>query len=231
MQVVVIQYETRRDTALRVSMKYTEEYCAKHGYLYVCPSEEYNLPTYWVKVYLLQQVMKQMSGEELYVAWLDSDAVFVKPETRVEDLFPPGKDFVTSLDPGFTDAMNAGVFFVRRTPTTIQLVDDWMASYDPTRWKKDAHGKWTTDGRWAGPDYEQGSFNVRILPEYRSMIALQPESMFACYDTFPCKDTIVSHFMYKHKWKLWVFHVRQQLPEILLWLVLASSVGYAIGKN
>jgi hypothetical protein len=232
MRVIVIQYETRRDTALRVLMKYTEEYCKRHGYLYWCPDAEYDMPTYWVKVHLVQQAMTAFPNEELCVAWLDSDAVFVRPHVRIEDILANDKDFVTSLDPGSNTNMNAGVFFIRRTQTTVQLMKNWFACYDITRWKKDKEGKWSTEGRWAGPDYEQGSFNERILPKYQSTISLQPESVFACYEAFYEPNTIVCHFMYNHKWKIWLFHAQQQVPEVLLWLTLGTSLALlVIGKN
>jgi hypothetical protein len=230
MRVVVIQYETRRDTSLRVLMKYAENYCNRHEYTYWCPEGEYNMPTYWVKVHLVQQALTMFPGEDLGVAWLDSDAVFVKPDIRVEDILR-SKDFVTSVDPGFTDTMNAGVFFIRRNHVTVQLVSDWFSCYDPKRWTKDAEGKWITEGRWAGPDYEQGSFNERILPRYRQVVLLEPESVFACYEAFHEPDTIVCHFMYKHKWKIWLFHARQQMPEVFFWFTLGSLAVFAYGKK
>lgn len=228
MHVVVIQYETRRDRALRLLMKYTEDYCHLHGYTYFCPQEPYSLPTYWVKVHLLQTVLKSVPvSEDLCVAWMDSDAVFVNPDLRIETILQKsGRDFVTSLDPGSTTQMNAGVFFLRRTPQTQQLVDDWMACYNPARWTRDGE-KWTTTGRWAGPDYEQGAFNERILPKYRHLIALEPEKRFACYEaTYNASETDICHFMYTHKRKIWLYNLRRNAPELLAWSAVLGLVVF-----
>lgn len=230
MNVIVVQYETRRDTALRLLMKYTRDYCLQHGYTYTCPTDEYDIPLYWIKVKLIQDLFNSVpASQDLCVAWIDSDAVFVRTEVTVESIMQNahGRDFVTSLDPGSTTDMNAGVFFIRRTDEMRQLVDDWMDCYKTDRWSKsmDAEGsiKWTTKGKWAGPDYEQGSFNAVIMPKYRHEIALLPEKVFACYEPVYPAETIVCHFMYKHKWKIWVYNGIRQMPELAGWVLLGIA--------
>ena len=230
MNVIVVQYETRRDTALRLLMKYTRDYCLQHGYTYMCPTDEYDLPLYWIKVKLIQDLFNSVPADrDVCVAWIDSDAVFVRTDITVESILQQahGRDFVTSLDPGSTTDMNAGVFFIRRTDEMRELVNDWMNCYKPERWSKslDAEGKskWTTQGRWAGPDYEQGSFNTVILPKYRHEIALLPEKVFACYEPVYGRETIVCHFMYTHKWKIWVYNGIRRSPELFGWVLLGIA--------
>jgi len=235
--VVVVQYETRRDTALRLLMKYTHDYCLQHGYTYYCPDEVFDLPTYWIKVKLVQDLFRTVASDtDLIVAWVDSDAVFVRPETRVQDILDgANSDFVSSLDPGSTTIMNAGVFFIRRTVATRKIVDEWMDCYVPSRWTKSVdenrETKWKTVGKWAGPDYEQGAFNERILPAHRGEIALLPEKVLACYEPFYDPQTVVCHFMYKHKWKIWVYNAIRRSPELLALLGIGGVTLYFASRR
>ncbi len=221
----IVQYDNRRDASLRLLMKYTEDYCLEHGYTYICPDATFELPTYWIKVLLVKRVLEQARDGDL-VGWIDSDAVFVRTNVTMEDIFgmSNGADFVTCLDPGSTTEMNAGVFFIRKTAATVQLVNDWMACYKPQNWSKESNGKWKTAGRWAGPDYEQGSFNDQILPKYKSIISLHPEERFACFSVFYGPETIVCHFMYSHKRKIGYYNVRRNLPELLFWISLGCGI-------
>lgn len=233
----IVQYDNRRDTDLRLLMKYTEDYCLKHGYHYVCPNETYGLPTYWIKVLLVKQLLETVANDGDIVGWIDSDAVFVQTDVTLENIFGAnsaelaavsgGKDFITCLDPGSLTQMNSGVFFIRKTPQTVQLVRDWMACYKPENWTLGSDGKWKTEGRWAGPDYEQGSFNEQILPKYRPVIALHPEKRFACFSVLYDSETIVCHFMYTHKRKIGLYNVRRNLPEILFWLAVGGFAIYS----
>ncbi len=219
----IVQYDNRRDPGLRLLMKYTEDYCLKHEYTYVCPDETYGLPTYWIKVALVKYVLETQAREGDIVGWIDSDAVFVRPEITLQDIFDLSDnkhDFITCLDPGSSKDMNAGVFFVRKTAKTVQLMRDWMYCYNPANWTQGSDGKWSTEGRWAGPDYEQGSFNEKILPKYQDIIILHPEKRFACFSVMYDSDTIICHFMYTHKRKIGLYNARRNLPEISFWLVV-----------
>lgn len=229
MDVILVQYDNRSDRALRLLMYYTENYCLEHGYSYICPDETYELPTYWIKVALVKKLLetKKRPNRELVIGWLDSDAVFVR-NISVETILSmaEGKEFITCLDPGSKTDMNAGVFFVRHSEITLNLLSDWMNCYIPSRWSKDATGKWKTGGRWAGPDYEQGSFNEQILPKYRDVVALFPEKVFANYDLLYGNETIICHFMYTHKRKIWIYNAYRRAPELAFWVLLGGSVLY-----
>ncbi len=229
MDVILVQYDNRNDRGLRLLMHYTEQYCIQHGYTYICPEATYNLPTYWIKVALVKHLLetRKQEGRELIVGWIDSDAVFVR-DIEVPTLFQMAnnKDFISCLDPGSTKDMNAGVFFVRHSTTTLAIMSDWMNCYDPSRWTLDVNGKWNTEGRWAGPDYEQGSFNEIVLPTYKSHIYLFPEKVMACYDVTYGSETIVCHFMYTHKKKIWLYNVRRNAPELTAWFAILGSLLY-----
>lgn len=234
MDIILVQYDNRSDRALRLLMHYTEQYCKEHGYRYVSPNETYNIPTYWIKVALVKYMLEtqKREGRELVVGWIDSDAVFVQ-NISVETIIEMGekKNFITCLDPGSKTDMNAGVFFVRHSPTTIELMNDWINCYKPNRWKKDTIGKWTTEGRWAGLDYEQGSFNNVILPKYKNTIYLFPEKVMACYEFMYEPETIICHFMYSHKRKIWFYNVRRNGNELLAWMALGLGIMYFAKKR
>lgn len=230
--IVLVQYDNRNDRGLRLLMHYAEKYCLKHGYTYICPDEVYELPTYWIKVALVKRILEtyKREGHELLVCWLDSDAVFVQ-DVEIPTLFAMGqnKDFITCLDPGSRTNMNAGVFFVRHSPTMLQLMSDWMGCYNPARWVK-AEGKWKTDGKWAGPDYEQGSFNEQILPVYRDSVYLFPEKVMACYDLTYGSETIICHFMFTTKNKIWLYNVRRNGLELAALIGMVAALLY-FGKK
>lgn len=226
MDCVLVQYDNRSDRSLRLLMKYTEDYCKKYNYTYICPDETYNLPTYWIKVALVKRILetRKREGRDLVVGWIDSDAVFVR-DVEISSLFQMAgdRDFISCLDPGSTTDMNAGVFFVRHSTTTLAIMSDWMNCYSPKRWKQVA-GKWKTEGQWAGPDYEQGSFNKTILPTYRSSIYLFPEKVMACYNVMYGPETVICHFMYSHKQKIWLYNVRRNAMELTAWFAMGAAL-------
>lgn len=117
--VVVFQYETRKENYLLALMKKNQEFCVNHGYRYYCMSHAVPFPAYWVKVWIGLDLMITMNEGDILM-WLDSDAVFVNPSTRIESLFDhlsPSTVFLASADPHpWPSIFNAGVFAIKVTP-------------------------------------------------------------------------------------------------------------------
>ena len=201
--VVVFQYETRKENYLLALMKKNQEFCVNHGYRYYCMSHAVPFPAYWVKVWIGLDLMITMNEGDILM-WLDSDAVFVNPSTRIESLFDhlsPSTVFLASADPHpWPSIFNAGVFAIKVTPQSLLLMQDWLNCYNPSRWAKTLQNAWIAKGVWAGDDYEQGAFVRWIVPKHRKRIHLCPPDVFCCVESrdFP-SEAITSHFCGSHK--------------------------------
>lgn len=69
------------------------EYATKHDYSYHCEIiNDFLLDRNqtWIKIYLLLKYLKMYD----YVAWIDSDAVFINKEIKLEQFIDPQTDFV-----------------------------------------------------------------------------------------------------------------------------------------
>lgn len=204
MTVLVFQYESRKENYLLALMERNREYCLDHGYRYLAFSHPLPLPTYWIKVWMCLDLMLTMNQNDIIV-WLDSDAVFVNRSTKVESLFkdlPQSVFFLASRDPApWPSIFNAGVFVIRINPESIQLMQDWINCYNPSRWVwNTTNNRWSAKGAWAQEDYEQGAFVKWIFPKYKHHIELLESDVFCCVqaEEIP-SQTVTSHFCGSYK--------------------------------
>ncbi len=58
---------------------------------------------------------------------------------------------------------------LKNTPVGREIMKDWKNAYNPNRWFYDGQ-KWKAKGMWAGKDYEQGAFVLKVLPKYRNSV-------------------------------------------------------------
>lgn len=234
MSVVVIQYEDRRYDYMETLMDRTRMYCERHGYRYVRPTTKFHVSPWWIKVMLVKQWMPEAE----YIVWIDSDAVVDKQNIRIEDMIPANKDFVISYD--FHDltklgmyVANTGVFILRVNETTKRLMEDWWKCYNPERWYIQ-NGRWKTSGKWAGPDYEQGSFNTTILPRYKDAIHVYEPEILGCNTTFPSERAFVCHFCLARKKSLYIplYLIASRRNELMFWTaVLGVTVYFGFRKK
>jgi hypothetical protein len=137
---------------------------------------------YWWKVHKLKEIMNENPDSE-YILWFDSDIYIYDFKKDPRDFMTPDLDFVAAHDPDdpkdTEDWFNAGVFCVRNSDSGHALIDKWLSLYDPSKWEKE-DGKWKTNDRWAGPNYEQGSFCEQILQksEFKNKIKIHPSTYF-----------------------------------------------------
>jgi len=155
-----------------------------------------NIPDYWVKVFLLRDLL--MTNQYEYIIWLDSDAVLHNYNTNYFYQILPKCNYLMSFSPClYNKIFNAGVFIVSRN--ALQLVNDWCALYDPSRWQYKMN-RWYSDGEWAGETYEQGAFIKHIIPRYRNnLLRLPLLIMQGWYPSYIASDTIFLHFMLDRK--------------------------------
>jgi hypothetical protein len=227
MTCVVIQYENRREDYLEELMSYNVDYCRKQGYVYYRPLQDFDLPPYWIKILLLKQVLLA-NPEAQYIAWLDSDAVVHDQKRRIESLFPADKDFLISYCPWGGGDLNVGAFYIRVNDTTRHLVNDWWNCYTTANWSK-VGGKWTCSGPWAGIDYEQGSFNERVLPRYTDVIATFPSTIFDETSPFPKPETFSCHFLHFKGTHKQTMITRYLLVQKAVPLLAFCAIGLGIG--
>jgi len=164
---LILQYENRRlTTNVSKLMKINKEYCLQNNYEYIFINEPYDLPPYWIKVYLVKEFLQ--SGKYKGILWLDSDACIYN-NIRLEDMLIKDKYFYKSPDNiKWNSSFNAGVFLVLNNEIGKNIMNDWMKSYNKNKWSKDSN-VWVTKGRWGGINYEQGSF-IKISHKYHKYI-------------------------------------------------------------
>lgn len=169
MSTIAFQIENRRNEHTDVLMDVVKDWCEEKDVTYVrYTSGREDMVHYWWKVFKLYEIMIENPEYDL-ILWFDSDILIYDFKKDPRDLLRPGLDFVACHDPAdprqeiSEDWFNAGLFCIRNTYGGRKIVKKWMSLYDETKWYKDSNGKWNTDDRWAGPNYEQGAFCEQIL--------------------------------------------------------------------
>jgi len=164
LKVAIVQFDNRPAGVLGPLthlLRRNAAYAQRHGYDHHFFDRAYfDLPVYWQKPSLMARVLA--SGYDLAL-WLDSDAVVHDADRPVEDLFAGPEIMVGAPDaPPWTAPFNAGVFAARAAGGET-LMRRWADLFPGTAWTR-TETAWICQAEWAGPDYEQGAFNARLLP-------------------------------------------------------------------
>ena len=184
MTSLAFQIENRKNENIESLMDRVREWCEYKNIEY----QRYDgyrddMVHYWWKVFKLNEIMNDHPECE-YIMWFDSDIYIWDFDKDPRDFMEPHLDFIAAHDPDdpkdTEEWFNAGVFCIRNSENGKALVNKWMSLYDSTKWFKNYDGKWTTDDRWAGPNYEQGAFCEQILQkkEFKHMIKILPSTTF-----------------------------------------------------
>ena len=196
---LIIQYDDRpidkNDTEL---IRRNKAYAKKHGYHYNFINTGYtNLPPYWRKV----AIAKDLLETDLYkgIMWLDTDAVIFNMDISLDSVGDTAKHFFKATNSAGNKIFNAGVWTVKNTKQGKAIMKKWLELYDPSKWKH-VGKNWSTEGEWAGDDYEQGAFAYRIVPLHGANINTVKEPFFQ--GVYPgeghkgndSKDVFVYHF-------------------------------------
>jgi hypothetical protein len=149
---------------MKIAHSRAEKYCHRFGYKYLFLTySRYHVPPYWQKVFLIRDLLE--TGEYDHIVWLDSDAFPHPHSPSIEEFCGNDLDkyhLIAAQDMNST-GVNAGVWIVRRSEIGLDLMRSWALSYPQDNWKY-REGKWLTDGKWAGEDYEQGQL-IRLVRE------------------------------------------------------------------
>lgn len=197
---LILQYENRSYVREKFSklLNRNREYADKHDYDYkLITTVSDNIPPYWLKVHYIQKYLPQYD----YVVWIDSDAVIHDINRNVTDFFTSSQHLMVIAPdpPKWSSKFMAGVFMIKRSPYTIELVNDWMLYYDVNKWKL-IDGKWkcymkpNIECNWAGHEYEQGSFiELMDLREYKWFIFSVPYYYFHAINNDNNHDYVFSY--------------------------------------
>ncbi len=189
----IIQYDDRPLTpSFQKLQEKVKAYCEKHGYEHIFSTESYDIPPYWRKVKLANEVLEK--GQHKGILWLDTDAVIHDTEKPIDSLLKEGKSFYYSPDsPKWSSNFNAGVWMVLGNPHGKEIVREWMSEYKADQWKKEDDGKkWTSEGTWGGESYEQGAFSNKILQKHKDKLEEFPWQVLQ--DDSPNASSFTLHF-------------------------------------
>jgi hypothetical protein len=233
MSCVIVQYDDRIEPMFERLMQRNRDYCRRHGYEYYHPTVSYNhIPPYWIKVALIRELMAARPDVR-YIAWFDSDAGVHAIDKRIESLFD-GRDteFLISEDVWLAETLNVGVFYIKVTDRTRELVDYWWSCFNPASWRKEGE-KWACDGEWAGMDYEQGTLNKLVLPRFSTSIQRYPVHIFDNHRAFPSPETFSCHLIAPETNKMdniRAYLAAQALPEIVGWVLMGVAGVFVLTR-
>lgn len=93
-------------------------YCLRHGYSFVCETSGFDTSRKppWSKILFL---LKHMSRFD-WVLWLDADTLIMNPAIPLQSFLADDADMIISED---WNGINAGVFFLRNTPWSIDFLE------------------------------------------------------------------------------------------------------------
>lgn len=197
--------EDRTSPLLSLFMNHNRAICEANNFEYVFleKSKEY-VPPYWGKIVELQRLLEDPRRD--YVMWLDSDAfLFQFDKARFTQFLDTNSAYSMiisgDMPPWQHSKFNAGSFIVKNDAKSHDIVDTWLSAYNPDKWHY-ADGKWTSDGIFAGSEYEQGAFMSTILPnkQFKSHIKTVHYSVLnnnSCIRN--TSQTLVVHLAGQHK--------------------------------
>lgn len=206
--ILVLQIEDREnDEFLTNNMHFNKIICQDNNmqYKFMYKSED-DVPPYWAKVFEIDKILTNPNNSNInYIFWIDSDAFFLNfNKEKLNDFINKYSNYsviITKDPPPWPAGFNAGSFLVKNDKYGREIVSYWKSLYNPNNWWRE-NGAWKTNSKYAGIDYEQGAFDIKILnnPQFSSHIKTVPYYILnntSC--TEYVDETIVSHLAGSHK--------------------------------
>ena len=170
------------------------------------------MPPHWARVaHLEAMAARRPHGEHSFLISLDSDAALANPLFPLRRLLaalPREKSVFLAKDPPMwpppqdSEWASSGVFcagfvLVRLDEPGRRFLSRWRGCFDPSRWRRDGSGCWSTEGRWAGSAYEQGMLNALAHGELAHVVFELPQSLFnsAWVRAGGAPQPVVAHLM------------------------------------
>ena len=185
-----------------MAAKINEAYARRHGYSFkhtVVPIPPHDRRAMvWGMVHTLREALREAPADRGHpdrgdrgdrgvdaVFYIDSDAVFNRPDTPLDWLFDVDGDVVGCSDsPNGLSLINTGTLFVRNTPRGRYLLDQWWSMRD--------------DPKYAVFPYEQQALEDLARSSHGAGIVVRPAEEFnSVWGALRRgkRDTFVLHFM------------------------------------
>ena len=228
--ILVLQIENRNNPVTKRFLAENKLICQRFGLLYSFLPEctAANVPPYWAKVFQILAILLAPSPPD-FVVWLDSDAVFVdfslqRLLTLINKYPRASMIFSRDLEAWGNGPFNAGCFILKNSQTSIAILRQWTALYNPSLWSRTDDGRWITEQPWSGLAYEQGSFIHHILPNHAddNTIAVLPYHILNNFTTLKhAHETLVIHLAGPFKYN------RTYIRNCIAKLITASTADFA----
>jgi len=131
MKIIITQYYTKNLTHGPYAEDINRKYAEKQGYEYFVEKDTdkilsvlgpNKLPT-WYKPKLILEIFETLNPD--YVLFLDTDAIIIDIEGRIEQFIDSDYNFIASDDLGEHSLMNAGVFLIKNNEWSINFLKNW----------------------------------------------------------------------------------------------------------
>jgi hypothetical protein len=155
--ILVLSSHTRPNTTAPINHAL---YCKKYGYDYLFDATPYSLKSpVDQKIHSALNALKRSTCD--WIFWIDDDAYFVDFDIPLDRFLPadPAVDFIFCKSPvnpqGLWTMINAGIYFVRNSPSAIALLSDVLAVD-----RKAVQAAWNPEmyGHYVSPGSDQARF-------------------------------------------------------------------------
>jgi hypothetical protein len=102
-----------------------KKYAEKNGYDYFLYTERLDpfRPGYWYKVLAVKKHLKDYD----WIFWLDSDALIMNFDIKLEDLIDERFEFITTRDTESPNYINSGQFLIKNCEWSLKFLDAWYS--------------------------------------------------------------------------------------------------------
>ena len=209
-KIVICNYDNRNTPIYRYCKRNVEEYCKLHGYINRNFKHCDHSP-WWCKLFfikkLLQEKTKHNTNAYDYIVWIDSDAIFVKPDIRIESVIDDRYSITIGVDNynvsniiklNGTFKINSGFFIIRNNDIGIEFINECISIYESqkSRCLQSVITK-KLKSTYAGYCYEQYVMAKLIANEYKNHTNMLDRNIVWNDASYP---TRIDPFVY-HIWQ------------------------------
>ena len=118
--VISLAVGSKYKKAVGLGIENKRRYCELHGYDFFCAEEslDSSRPISWSKILLIQKVLENPKYK--WVFWSDADSIIMNPKVPLERFIDEKYNLIIAK----TDEINAGQFFLKNCPWSLQLLSD-----------------------------------------------------------------------------------------------------------
>lgn len=151
--------------SVSLGLKNKEEYCARHGYDFICGDKTLDASRgiTWSKILLIQEVMKNKDVK--WIFWSDADALIMNTALLIEDLIDENYNLIINFD---HNGFNSGHFLIRNCEWSRRFLEEAYT-----------HDEFVNDTEW-----EQGAMLTTLQSDlkYSSATKIVPQRLM---NSFP----------------------------------------------